>query len=84
MIQPMTAQMRSVASVSSLQRDDFSWSTGTSQAPMAGVAVLRRFSCLPRTTHRAEECGRELRIHSVGWSGLEAGLTVGGQSLALV
>lgn len=45
---PITAQIRRVPSVSSLFNDDFTWSMGTSQAPTAGVAVLRRFSCLWR------------------------------------
>lgn len=48
MMQPMTAQTRSVPSMSSLRREDLSWSMGTSQAPMAGVAVLSRFSCLQK------------------------------------
>lgn len=51
MMQPITAQTRSVPSMSSLRRDDLSWSMGTNQAPMAGVAVLSRFSCL-QTQHR--------------------------------
>lgn len=45
-MQPITAQIRRVPSVSSLFKDDFTWSIGTSQAPTAGVAVLRRFNCL--------------------------------------
>lgn len=49
---PITAQIRSVPSVSSLFNDDFTWSMGTSQAPTAGVAVLRRFSCLWRQRQR--------------------------------
>lgn len=46
MMQPMTAHTRSVPSMSSLRREDLSWSMGTNQAPMAGVAVLSRFNCL--------------------------------------
>lgn len=46
MMQPMTAQTRRVPSMSSLRREDLSWSMGTSHAPMAGVAVLSRLSCL--------------------------------------
>lgn len=51
---PITAQIRRVPSVSSLFNDDFTWSMGTSQAPTAGVAVLRRFSCLWRQMKRKE------------------------------
>lgn len=51
MMQPMTAQTRSVPSMSSFRKEDLSWSMGTNQAPMAGVAVLSRFSCL-QTQHR--------------------------------
>lgn len=46
MMQPITAHTRSVPSMSSLRREDLSWSMGTNQAPMAGVAVLSRFNCL--------------------------------------
>lgn len=46
MMQPITAHTRNVASMSSFCNVDFSWSIGTSQAPMAGVAVLNKFSCL--------------------------------------
>lgn len=46
MMQPITAQTRSVPSMSNLRREDLSWSMGTNQAPMAGVAVLSRFNCL--------------------------------------
>lgn len=46
MMQPITAHTRSVPSISSLRREDLSWSMGTNQAPMAGVAVLSRFNCL--------------------------------------
>lgn len=46
MMHPMTAHTRSVVSISNFCRDDFNWSMGTSQAPMAGVAVLKRLSCL--------------------------------------
>ena len=46
MMQPITAHTRSVPSMSSLRSEDFSWSMGTNQAPMAGVAVLSRFNCL--------------------------------------
>lgn len=54
---PITAQIRRVPSVSSLFNDDFTWSMGTSQAPTAGVAVLRRFSCLwrQRGDHRQQQ-----------------------------
>lgn len=48
MMQPMTAQTLRVPSMSSLRREDLSWSMGTNQAPMAGVAVLSRFNCLRR------------------------------------
>lgn len=48
MMQPMTAQIRRVPSMSSLRREDLSWSMGTNQAPIAGVAVLSRFNCLER------------------------------------
>lgn len=43
---PITAQILKVPSVSNLFKDDLSWSMGTSHAPTAGVAVLKRFSCL--------------------------------------
>lgn len=48
MMQPMTAQIRRVPSMSSLRREDLSWSMGTNQAPIAGVAVLSKFNCLER------------------------------------
>ena len=46
MMHPMTAHTRRVPSMSHLRMEDFSWSMGTNQAPMAGVAVLSRLSCL--------------------------------------
>lgn len=46
MMQPMTAQILRVPSMSSLRREDLSWSIGTNQAPIAGVAVLSKFNCL--------------------------------------
>lgn len=46
MMQPITAQILRVPSMSSLRREDLSWSMGTNQAPIAGVAVLSKFNCL--------------------------------------
>ena len=88
MMQPSTAQMRRVPSVSSLRREDFSWSMGTSHAPMAGVAVLRRFSCLLRRTdkptfsHRPKHTLQGQVGHGVGglgcawWLRFDCGRTV--------
>lgn len=68
MMQPITAHTRKVASMSSFCSVDFSWSIGTSQAPMAGVAVLNKFNCLQQQQNKSRTIRDFFFCYSSKWT----------------